>query len=176
MAATVAIQDEIAQLEKKLEDVQTQLSDAKTRLAKAQEESKNGDVGANLSLEEKMDLISDNLQEMLNPEICEKALRETGHLKVYWGTATTGIRAQQTGLESHADVLQKEDHTADTCVLLDIKVGMSCAFANGVIVRSHPQDRPVSTGRMPCKDFTCRCSTLFRLLFCFTSLTGTFPL
>ena len=86
----VAIQDEIALLEKKLVEVQDQLKDAKSRLEKAQESSKNGDVGANLSLEEKMELIKVNLQEVLNPEIMEEALKKNGHLKVYWGTATTG--------------------------------------------------------------------------------------
>jgi tyrosyl-tRNA synthetase len=90
MADTVAIQDEITELEKKLSEVQAQLKDAKSRLEKAQESSKNGHVGANLSNEEKMDLIKVNLQEVLNPEIMEKALKENGHLKVYWGTATTG--------------------------------------------------------------------------------------
>jgi len=86
----VAIQDEIALLEKKLVEVQDQLKDAKSRLEKAQESSKNGDVGANLSLEEKMELITVNLQETLNSEIMEEALKKNGHLKVYWGTATTG--------------------------------------------------------------------------------------
>jgi tyrosyl-tRNA synthetase len=90
MADTVAIQDEIALLEKKLVEVQEQLSDAKSRLEKAQASSKNGEVGANLSIEEKMDLIKVNLQEVLNPEIMEEALKKNGHLKVYWGTATTG--------------------------------------------------------------------------------------
>lgn len=90
MADTVAIQDEIALLEKKLAEVQTQLTDAKSRLEKAKEGEKNGDVGANLSVQEKMDLIKVNLQETLNEEIIEKALKENGHLKVYWGTATTG--------------------------------------------------------------------------------------
>jgi tyrosyl-tRNA synthetase len=91
MADTAVIQDEIALLEKKLVEVQEQLSDAKSRLAKAQETtSKSDDVGANLSHEEKMDLIKVNLQEVLNPEIMEEALKKNGQLKVYWGTATTG--------------------------------------------------------------------------------------
>ena len=48
MADTVAIQDEIALLEKKLVEVQDQLKDAKSRLEKAQESSQNGDVGAKI--------------------------------------------------------------------------------------------------------------------------------
>jgi hypothetical protein len=90
MADTVAIQDEIASLEKKLADVQTQLKDAKSRLEKAQETSASGGAGSNMSQEEKMELIKVNLQEVLNPEIMEEALKKTGQLKIYWGTATTG--------------------------------------------------------------------------------------
>jgi tyrosyl-tRNA synthetase len=37
-----------------------------------------------------MELIKVNLQEVLNPEIMEEALKKTGQLKIYWGTATTG--------------------------------------------------------------------------------------
>ncbi|KAH8699400.1 hypothetical protein GQ44DRAFT_665457 [Phaeosphaeriaceae sp. PMI808] len=87
-----AIQDEIAQLEKKLMDVQSQLKDAKLRLERAQlaSDNANGETGANLSHEEKMDLIKVNLQEVLNPEIMDEALKKSGHLKIYWGTATTG--------------------------------------------------------------------------------------
>jgi tyrosyl-tRNA synthetase len=90
MADSVAIQDEIALLEKKLVEVQEQLKDAKARLVKSQETSTNGDAGSNLSHEEKMDLIKVNLQEVLNPEIMEEALKKSGQLKIYWGTATTG--------------------------------------------------------------------------------------
>jgi tyrosyl-tRNA synthetase len=90
MANTVAIQDEIASLDKKLAEVQGQLDDARSRLEKAKETSQNGQVGDDLSHEEKMALIQVNLQEVLNPEIMEEALKKNGHLKVYWGTATTG--------------------------------------------------------------------------------------
>jgi tyrosyl-tRNA synthetase len=89
MANTVAIQDEIASLEKKLVEVQEQLKDAKARLQTAQHAS-NGDGAADMSYDEKMALIKVNLQEVLNPEIMEEALKKNGHLKVYWGTATTG--------------------------------------------------------------------------------------
>jgi tyrosyl-tRNA synthetase len=88
MADSVAIQDEIAQLEKKLVEVQSQLKDAKSRLQKAQETATNG--ASDMSYDEKMALIKVNLQEVLNPEIMEEALKKNGHLKVYWGTATTG--------------------------------------------------------------------------------------
>jgi tyrosyl-tRNA synthetase len=87
MADSVAIQDEIAQLEQKLAEVQGQLKDAKSRLEKAQA---NSQAVSELSYDEKMDLIKVNLQEVLNPEIMEEALKKNGHLKVYWGTATTG--------------------------------------------------------------------------------------
>jgi tyrosyl-tRNA synthetase len=90
MADSVAIQDEIASLEKKLVDVQAQLKDAKSRLEKAQEAAAKNGPGTNMSQEEKMELIKVNLQEVLNPEIMEEALKKTGQLKIYWGTATTG--------------------------------------------------------------------------------------
>jgi tyrosyl-tRNA synthetase len=87
MADASAIQDEIASLEKKLAEVQEQLKDAKARLQKAHE---SADAGSDLSYEDKMSLITVNLQEVLNPEIMEEAIKKNGHLKVYWGTATTG--------------------------------------------------------------------------------------
>jgi tyrosyl-tRNA synthetase len=90
MADSVAIQDEIAQLEKKLVEVQSQLTDAKSRLQKAQATATNGDAASDMSYDDKMALITVNLQEVLNPEIMEEALKKNGHLKVYWGTATTG--------------------------------------------------------------------------------------
>ncbi|KAF1848254.1 Nucleotidylyl transferase [Cucurbitaria berberidis CBS 394.84] len=90
MADPVAIQDEIAVIEKRIEELQTQLKDAKARLLKSQEESLASGPGAHLSEEEKLALIKVNLQEVLNPEIMEAALKKQGHLKVYWGTATTG--------------------------------------------------------------------------------------
>jgi len=89
MADPVAIQEEIASLEKKIEEAQTQLKDAKLRLQKAQDET-YVDPSANMSAEEKMALIKVNLAEVLNPEIMDEALKRQGHLKVYWGTATTG--------------------------------------------------------------------------------------
>ncbi|RYF30375.1 MAG: hypothetical protein EOO38_32440 [Cytophagaceae bacterium] len=90
MADPVAIQDEITLLESKIAEAQEQLKDARSRLDKAREAQLNGDVGAHLTNEQKMDLIKVNLQEVLNPEIMEEALKKNGHLKLYWGTATTG--------------------------------------------------------------------------------------
>jgi tyrosyl-tRNA synthetase len=90
MADTVAIQDEITLLEKKLVETQEQLKDAKSSLEKAQHASANGDAAADMSYDDKMALIKVNLQEVLNPEIMEEALKKNGHLKIYWGTATTG--------------------------------------------------------------------------------------
>ncbi|CAO2654458.1 Nn.00g111910.m01.CDS01 [Neocucurbitaria sp. VM-36] len=90
MADPVAIQDEIAVIEKRIEELQIQLKDAKARLDKSREESLASGPGAHLSAEDKMALIKVNLQEVLNPEIMEEALKKQGHLKVYWGTATTG--------------------------------------------------------------------------------------
>ncbi|RYN47079.1 Tyrosine--tRNA ligase, cytoplasmic [Alternaria tenuissima] len=89
MADPVAIQQEIADIEKRIEEAQAQLKDAKSRLQKAQEAS-FVNPGANMSEEEKMALIKVNLAEVLNPEIMDEALKKQGHLKVYWGTATTG--------------------------------------------------------------------------------------
>ncbi|KAL6707790.1 Tyrosine--tRNA ligase cytoplasmic [Coniothyrium glycines] len=88
-ADTVAIQEEIAGIEKRIEEAQAQLKDAKARLQQAQDANYTS-PGATLSEQEKMDLIKVNLQEVLNPEIMEAALKKQGHLKVYWGTATTG--------------------------------------------------------------------------------------
>jgi tyrosyl-tRNA synthetase len=85
-----SIKDEIATIEKKIEELQAQLVDAKARLQKSQNESAANDDSAKLSNEEKLDLIKVNLKEVLNPEIMEAALKEGRPLKVYWGTATTG--------------------------------------------------------------------------------------
>jgi hypothetical protein len=90
MADASSIQDEIVSLEKKLAEVQEQLKDAKARLQKAHESAENDDAVNELSYDDKMSLITVNLQEVLNPEIMEEALKKNGHLKVYWGTATTG--------------------------------------------------------------------------------------
>lgn len=89
MADPAAIQDEITAIEKRIEEAQSQLKDAKERLRKAKDAAYDG-PGANLSAEEKMSLIKVNLAEVLNPEIMDEALKKQGHLKVYWGTATTG--------------------------------------------------------------------------------------
>lgn len=85
-----SIKAEIASIEKKIEELQTQLVDANARLQKSQNESAASDGSAKLSLEQKMDLIKVNLKEVLNPEIMEAAINEGRPLKIYWGTATTG--------------------------------------------------------------------------------------
>lgn len=47
-----------------------------------------------MSPEESIALIKANLQEVLNPEIIDDViLNQKRHLKVYWGTATTGNNA-----------------------------------------------------------------------------------
>lgn len=85
-----SIKDEIVAIEKKIEELQTQLVEAKARLQKSQNESATSHESAKMSDQEKMDLIKVNLKEVLNPEIMEAALKEGRPLKVYWGTATTG--------------------------------------------------------------------------------------
>ncbi|KAI1635804.1 hypothetical protein F4809DRAFT_612494 [Biscogniauxia mediterranea] len=45
---------------------------------------------ATLNASEKFALISENLAEVINPEIIEKILAEGRNPRVYWGTATTG--------------------------------------------------------------------------------------
>jgi tyrosyl-tRNA synthetase len=40
--------------------------------------------------EEKYDLIKENLDEVLSPDIVEEILKKGEHPKIYWGTATTG--------------------------------------------------------------------------------------
>lgn len=89
MADPVAIQEEIAGIEKQIEDAQARLKDARLRLLSAKDAA-FVDPGASMSEEEKMALIKVNLAEVLNPEIMDEALEKQGHLKVYWGTATTG--------------------------------------------------------------------------------------
>jgi len=103
MADVVAIQEEIAGIERQITDAQAKLKDAKARLLKAQDAA-FVDPGANMTEEDKMALIKVNLAEVLNPEIMDEALKRQGHLKVYWGTATTGrphcgyVRAVASGL------------------------------------------------------------------------------
>jgi tyrosyl-tRNA synthetase len=43
-----------------------------------------------LSLEQQMELITANLQEVLNKEIMEEVMKKGEPLRIYWGTATTG--------------------------------------------------------------------------------------
>ena len=45
---------------------------------------------AGLSVEEKQNLITRNLQEVLGAEKLTSILKEGRDLKIYWGTATTG--------------------------------------------------------------------------------------
>ncbi|KAF5025423.1 hypothetical protein F66182_2483 [Fusarium sp. NRRL 66182] len=45
---------------------------------------------ATLPAEERLSLIKENLQEVLNPEIIESIINEGRNPKIYWGTATTG--------------------------------------------------------------------------------------
>ncbi|KAF2795466.1 tyrosyl-tRNA synthetase [Melanomma pulvis-pyrius CBS 109.77] len=91
MAATAdqkALRTEIAGLEIQITELQSRLQDAKTRLA--QSESRVIDEAAKPSMDEQLALIKVNLQEVLNPEIMEAALKKDEPLKIYWGTATTG--------------------------------------------------------------------------------------
>ena len=107
MADPAAILDEIAVIEKRIEEAQAQLKDAKERLRKAQDVAYVG-PSTSMTAEEKMALIKVNLAEVLNPEIMDEALKKQGHLKVYWGTATTGrphcgyVRLLVVGIESRA--------------------------------------------------------------------------
>ncbi|CAK4033180.1 probable tyrosyl-tRNA synthetase [Lecanosticta acicola] len=51
----------------------------------------NGLPGANLTAAEKLGLVTNNLQEVLNKEIIEEVLNKNERpLRIYWGTATTG--------------------------------------------------------------------------------------
>ncbi|KAK4613787.1 Tyrosine--tRNA ligase, cytoplasmic [Fulvia fulva] len=51
----------------------------------------NGAPGAGLTADQKYELISNNLQEVLNKEIIQEVLSKNERpLKIYWGTATTG--------------------------------------------------------------------------------------
>lgn len=86
----VAIQDEIALLEKNLTELQDQLKDAKARLQKAQSEAVDRSGQHDMTKEDRLALIKVNLKEVLNPEIMEAVLNKGESLKVYWGTATTG--------------------------------------------------------------------------------------
>lgn len=90
MADPVAIQDEIALLEKNLAEIQSQLQDAKSRLQKAQSQAVDRSGQQEMSVDDRLALIKVNLQEVLNQEIMEEVLNKGESLKVYWGTATTG--------------------------------------------------------------------------------------
>ena len=90
MADPVAIQDEIALLEKNLAEIQTQLEDAKARLQKAQSGAVDRSGQQEMSMDDRLALIKVNLQEVLNQEIMEEVLKKGQSLKIYWGTATTG--------------------------------------------------------------------------------------
>jgi tyrosyl-tRNA synthetase len=89
-STVVAIQDEIALLEKNIAELQTQLQDAKARLQKAQWDAADKVSDAKLSKEEQLSLIKVNLKEVLNPEIMDAVLDKGERLKIYFGTATTG--------------------------------------------------------------------------------------
>lgn len=88
--STVALQDEIALLEKNIAELQAKLKDAKARLQKQQWEAIDRTFEADMSMDDKLGLIKVNLKEVLNPEIMEAVLQKGEHLKIYWGTATTG--------------------------------------------------------------------------------------
>ena len=132
MADPVAIQQEIADIEKRIEEAQAQLKDAKSRLQKAQEAS-FVNPGANMSEEEKMALIKVNLAEVLNPEIMDEALKKQGHLKVYWGTATTG-RPHCGYVCTHGEIWSRAPLTTH------------------VLVRTYSQARAIPRGRLPRQD------------------------
>jgi tyrosyl-tRNA synthetase len=133
MADSSATQDEIAQLEKKLAEVQQQLKDAKSRLQKSQATDSNGDAGNKMSQEEKLDLIKVNLAEVLNPEIMDEALKKSGTLKIYWGTATTG--------RPHCGYVRPPRYHKLSCAILTLEV-----------VRPHPQNRTIPRRRLPRQD------------------------
>lgn len=135
MADPVAIQDEIAVIEKKIEELQEQLKDAKARLHKSQEESLATGPGADLSQDEKLALIKVNLQEVLNPEIMEEALKKSGHLKVYWGTATTG-----------------RPHCGYVCLAASTPLPIVACPKLTETVCTYSEDRPIPRCRMPRQD------------------------
>lgn len=83
-----ALKSEIAGIEIQIKELQSRLEDARARLA--QSEKSVPDVAAAPSMDEQLALIKVNLQEVLNPEIMEAALKKDEPLKIYWGTATTG--------------------------------------------------------------------------------------
>lgn len=87
---TQAIKDEIALLEKNIAELQAQLKDAQARLEKKQWDAVDRTFDTKLSVDQQLALINTNLKEVLNPEIMESVLRKGEHLKIYWGTATTG--------------------------------------------------------------------------------------
>jgi len=132
MADPAAIQQEIADIEKRIEEAQTQLKDAKSRLQKAQAAS-FVNPGANMSEEEKMALIKVNLAEVLNPEIMDEALKKQGHLKVYWGTATTG-----------------RPHCGYVCLHRERR--SRAVLTMYAVVRTYPQARAIPRCRLPRQD------------------------
>jgi hypothetical protein len=86
-----------------------------------------------MSEEEKMALIKVNLAEVLNPEIMDEALKKQGHLKVYWGTATTG-RPHCGYVCTHGEIWSRTPLTTH------------------VLVRTYSQARAIPCGRLPRQD------------------------
>ena len=139
MADPVAIQDEIALLEKNIAELQTQLKDAKERLQKSQASVVDRSGVEEASMEEKLALIKVNLKEVLNPEIMEDVLKKGENLKVYWGTATTG-----------------RPHCGYVCYSF-LKKSYGCPYADHVsTVRARSQDCTIPPRWLPRQDPTRR--------------------
>ena len=145
MADPVAIQDEIAVLEKRIEEAQTQLKDAQARLQKAGDAAYE-DPSDKMSTEEKMSLIKVNLQEVLNPEIMDEVMKKQGYLKIYWGTATTG--------RPHCGYV--------CCARLNAKLLHQPVTDQRGIVCSYPQNRTIPLCRLSCHHSPRRYSRLPR--------------
>jgi tyrosyl-tRNA synthetase len=127
-----ALKTEIAGIEIQIKELQSRLEDAKARLA-ASEKSEQ-DVTARPSMDEQLALIKVNLQEVLNPEIMEAALKKGEPLKIYWGTATTG--------RPHCGYVRRVPQDTLRYIVTDV----------GITVRTRPQDRTISPSRLPRQD------------------------
>jgi tyrosyl-tRNA synthetase len=64
---------------------------ASITMAAPNPDSHNKEITLSPEAQAKFDLITDNLQEVLNPEKVKQILAEGRHVRIYWGTATTGM-------------------------------------------------------------------------------------
>lgn len=71
-----------------------------------------------LGAEEKFALISENLAEVLNPELIQRILAEGRNVRVYWGMLVQTSNCFLLSLKISQELLRLGVHTARTSLLL----------------------------------------------------------